>query len=208
MKENKLNQWRALNMRVARTKQNFNKGKYAPLEEILEKINGPLSKIGIVLTHKLLKEHEDDHYHLCSTLTDATDGTELGSTCFPVSAHPDPQKVGAGITYARRYNICVLLDIAADDDDDGEAASTASKQKTYKAPKAKPLPADNSVDEETFQKALIGLADPKKDSLNIIKWLDERALTEDQEHRYEQMKTGQRVEEMLRNRDGAVNDVK
>jgi hypothetical protein len=39
-------------------------------------------------------------------------------------AGPTPQTAGSAITYARRYSLCALLGIAADEDDDGSSASS------------------------------------------------------------------------------------
>lgn len=52
------------------------------------------------------------------------------------------QGIGSAITYARRYAACALLNIAGEDDDDGNAASEAPKQEQKPAPTpaAKPLP--------------------------------------------------------------------
>lgn len=170
--QNKLVQWRALNIRVNRTKQNFNKGKYAPLEEILDKINAPLSEIGLILKHTLVKVDNEQNYHLCSVLLDGE--VELNSTCFPVLGHADPQKVAAGITYARRYNISVLLDIAADDDDDGETASRVSRRENSVRKITKAAPRPDRVSEAQFKKLLEKLDDEKTDKLNIAKWVMER----------------------------------
>ena len=35
----------------------------------------------------------------------------------------NPQKVGSAVTYARRYGLCAMLGIVADEDDDGNKAS-------------------------------------------------------------------------------------
>lgn len=56
-------------------------------------------------------------------------------SAFPI-ADPSPQKVGGTMTYAQRYQICSLLGIQAEDDDDGNTAQGV-KTKNGKA-SAKP----------------------------------------------------------------------
>jgi len=58
-------------------------------------------------------------------------------SCFPVGSITDkPQNLGAGMTYARRYNLCALFSLTADDDDDGNAASGIVE--TRDTPEVKP----------------------------------------------------------------------
>jgi hypothetical protein len=46
---------------------------------------------------------------------------------YPVCAiHVDHQRMGSALTYAKRYALCALLGVAADDDDDGATAAKAS----------------------------------------------------------------------------------
>jgi hypothetical protein len=42
----------------------------------------------------------------------------------------DPQAQGSAVTYARRYAVVTLLDLVADEDDDGEAASGGESSST------------------------------------------------------------------------------
>src|SRR5699024_11672071 len=43
-------------------------------------------------------------------------------------AKNDPQGAGAGITYARRYDLCAFLSLNTGDDDDGNSASNVGKK--------------------------------------------------------------------------------
>lgn len=56
------------------------------------------------------------------------------------TASNDPQKMGGAITYARRYAVCALLSITAEEDDDGNAASAKpqAQRPPAQAPKATP----------------------------------------------------------------------
>ena len=50
-------------------------------------------------------------------------GEWIESDSFPLSAGSTPQNAGSAITYARRYTLGPLLGVAADEDDDGAAAT-------------------------------------------------------------------------------------
>lgn len=50
---------------------------------------------------------------------------ESRSAQFPIT-ETNPQKVGSAVTYYRRYALTSLTGVVADDDDDGNAASTIS----------------------------------------------------------------------------------
>jgi hypothetical protein len=53
-----------------------------------------------------------------------TSGQWIESMCL-IPNVPDMQKMGSAITYARRYSLSAICGIAADEDDDANAASTA-----------------------------------------------------------------------------------
>ena len=52
----------------------------------------------------------------------------------------DPQSLGSGLTYGRRYALTALLGIGAEVDDDGNAASRTKEWKQQAAPKAASAP--------------------------------------------------------------------
>jgi len=52
----------------------------------------------------------------------------------------DPQSLGSGLTYGRRYALTALLGIGAETDDDGNAASRTKEWKQPAAPKVTPAP--------------------------------------------------------------------
>jgi hypothetical protein len=70
--------------------------------------------------------HKIDEGHLITILYHES-GEEVASTMkLPESF--DPQKIGSAITYYRRYSICGLLSICADEDDDAQSASDSTKK--------------------------------------------------------------------------------
>lgn len=99
--------------------------KYTPLDTIVERIGPILNKHGLVwITLPGRDEHGDPalHYRLAHAAT----GEAITGTMPLLLSKADPQGMGSGLTYARRYSICAVLNLVADDDDDGHIASTAS----------------------------------------------------------------------------------
>jgi len=50
-------------------------------------------------------------------------GGESVSGDYPLPSSGTPQAIGSAITYARRYALCAVTGVAADEDDDGQAAA-------------------------------------------------------------------------------------
>ena len=66
--------------------------------------------------------------------------------------HPikvDPQGIGSALTYARRYALQSVAGVAADDDDDGNAATRPARpvQQQQPKPAPQPAPADKEPDD-------------------------------------------------------------
>lgn len=68
---------------------------------------------------------EDGKFVLEYTLRHA-DG-EFVTGRYPLPS-ANPQQTGSAITYARRYALCAITGVAADEDDDGKAANSAPMQ--------------------------------------------------------------------------------
>ena len=94
----------------------FFKSKYADLPTILDAIEVEAAKCGLVITSQLIA---GDAIVLTTTLAHKDSEETIVST-FPVFGSK-PQEIGSSISYARRYNIQSLLNLAAEDDD-GNAA--------------------------------------------------------------------------------------
>jgi hypothetical protein len=103
---------------------------YATLDGIMDMVRGPLASNGLAVTHSLGTDAEGP---VCETCLMHSSG-EWIATQIPVivTDGADAQKWGSAITYARRYGVCSLLGIAAEEDDDGNAACGHSAQKTDK----------------------------------------------------------------------------
>ena len=117
------------------------KSRYATLDEILEAIAPALLVNNLLLIQPTIVKCNSTV--LKTILIHAESGEQLESELtIPVIA--DPQKLGAAMTYYRRFSICSLLAIAPDDDDDGTTAkATATVKTTSLLPKAGALPDDN-----------------------------------------------------------------
>jgi len=95
------------------------KSKYADLGSIMDAIRIPLLKNNLVITSFF--NYEEESTYLVTVLTHATSGESI-EIDYKVNLSGNEQAKGSVQTYARRYSICALLNLVADDDDDGNAA--------------------------------------------------------------------------------------
>jgi hypothetical protein len=103
----------------------FHKSKYASLDAVLGAVEPSLLLNGLTLSHTVAEGKLITRlYH--------TSGDYLESS-FNLPELSDPQKLGSIISYYRRYAVCGLLSVTADEDDDGNAVSNV-KQKTASVP--------------------------------------------------------------------------
>jgi len=109
------------------------KSRYATLDEILEAIAPALLVNNLLLIQPTIVK---DHITVLRTiLIHAESGEQLESE-LTIPAIADPQKLGAAMTYYRRFSICSLLAIAPDDDDDGTTAKATATKTTSSLSKA------------------------------------------------------------------------
>lgn len=94
------------------------KNKYADLAAVLEAIRKPLADNGLSITQT--PEVYPDKFILVTTLRHSTGQWIAGE--YPLPANATPQQLGSALTYARRYSLSSMVCIAADEDDDAEAA--------------------------------------------------------------------------------------
>ena len=85
------------------------KSKYATLDEILEAIAPALLSNNLLLIQPTIVK--DNSTVLKTILSHAESGEQLESE-LTIPAITDPQKLGAAMTYYRRFSICSLLAIA------------------------------------------------------------------------------------------------
>jgi len=106
---------------IVKGKENpFFKSKYADLPEILQAVEGGLAELGIIISSS--SGFTENGWELKTILTHKL-SDEIVESSFPLFGSK-PQEFGSSITYARRYNMQSLLNLAAEDDD-GSASNTA-----------------------------------------------------------------------------------
>lgn len=92
---------------------------YATLDAILDGIRKPLADNGLAFTQTL--ERHPEGQVMCLRLFHAAGGSIV--TCMPVDAKTvKMQELGSLITFARRYQIAAFFGLAAEEDDDANAA--------------------------------------------------------------------------------------
>lgn len=97
------------------------KNKYAPLEEIIKAVTPTMVKHG--LSHFQSTSAEGDNI-VVTTVLMHTSGEFIESDPLRLPmGKTNAQGAGSSITYARRYSLCALLGIAAEEDDDANGAS-------------------------------------------------------------------------------------
>lgn len=120
------------------------RSKYTPLDTIVEIVTPILCTHGLVWS--TLPGYADDGSPVLRyQLAHAPSGESTGGAMKLLLSKTDPQGQGSAITYARRYSLCAVLNLVADEDDDGNSAS--GSQRSAAKPKAKAKPAPGRIDD-------------------------------------------------------------
>ncbi|MCP4618995.1 MAG: ERF family protein, partial [Bradyrhizobium sp.] len=98
--------------------------RYADLPTIIDAIRQPLADAGLAVSQTTVIDGAD--LSLRTTLLHSSGQWIQGS--YPLPDLDSPQAMGSAMTYARRYCLCAILGIAADEDDDGQAAMDEAPQ--------------------------------------------------------------------------------
>jgi hypothetical protein len=97
--------------------------KYTPLDTIVEKIGPLLVDNGLVWTTRPSGTAEAPT--LVYELIHAESGEAIaGEMPLMIGENPTSQALGSAITYARRYALTAVLNLVADEDDDGAASQS------------------------------------------------------------------------------------
>jgi hypothetical protein len=114
--------------------------RYADLAGVLAVVRPVLSRHGIALLQTLEPNHEGLLLHTALRGY----GESIESTMPIVAPLNNPQAIGSGLTYMRRYSLCALVGVAADDDDDdgqeaGRKPPSAPTSRDQSHPSKKPF---------------------------------------------------------------------
>lgn len=109
--------------------------KYADLADIAEAIHPLLSEHSLAFVASPRLSH--GRYLLVGSLEHPSGEKRVGVFPLPLHENVTPQQIGSAITYGRRYLLCSLTGVVADEDDDG---AEASKPAPKKQPAKKTLP--------------------------------------------------------------------
>lgn len=94
---------------------------YASLDSVLSAIRKPLASCNLVVVQSMSNTDNLDYPTVITTLYHSS-GQWLESQLAIRPTKSDAQGVGSSISYARRYSILALLNLAPEDDDGAEAS--------------------------------------------------------------------------------------
>lgn len=95
---------------------------YASLDSVLDAVTPSLCKHGLAIV-QLMERGNILKTHLFH------ESGEVLTSEYELPDISDSQKKGAALTYARRYSVCALLSITADEDDDANSAKDEQRSK-------------------------------------------------------------------------------
>lgn len=118
------------------------KNRYASLANILACVTPTLSRHKLVLTGSIEFTEKTAMYSAKLYHPEHTEFLEC--QCPIIVSKNDAQGFGSGLTYAKRYAVSTILNIAADDDDDAEIAVSRASPQSYPQGNAKPASSPQS----------------------------------------------------------------
>lgn len=101
---------------------------YASLDSILSAVSESLHNNGLVIVQTLTPDGRENGQSLVTTLYHESGNSISETFVLPIQA--DIQKLGAAITYARRYSICCILGVTAEDAADAVTPSKSQATST------------------------------------------------------------------------------
>ncbi|MCB7127919.1 MAG: ERF family protein [Candidatus Brocadiales bacterium] len=96
------------------------KFKYATLDSIIDHVRKALTDNGLWFS-QTLDGNGEGKYHLVTTLLHES-GQSIHSTTPLLVSGGGNQEFGSALSYMRRYSLCSILGVAADEDDDANTA--------------------------------------------------------------------------------------
>lgn len=108
---------------------------YADLSSVLDAVRPALSENEIALIQKPARTEQGAGVE---TVLIHSSGQELRSFCAIPATFSTPQEFGAFLSYAKRYGLCAILGVTADDDGDDVLANAPTHSKTSEVVKKMP----------------------------------------------------------------------
>jgi len=101
---------------------------YATLQSVVDTVRPVLAKHGlsVIMVPRVEKRESALYLVLQTTLVHASGESMTWETPWPVEANI--QKLGAAITYLRRYVLCALTNVVGDVDDDAEVIAAPTRE--------------------------------------------------------------------------------
>lgn len=115
---------------------------YAGLPDVSSTVLPLLGKHGLSFTAAptLLNDRFVLSYRLLHSSGQSLDGA------YPLPSNGSAQELGSAITYARRYALCSVVGVAAEDDDDGQRAANTDVRRRRAEPEWDPTEQQMLVD--------------------------------------------------------------
>lgn len=95
------------------------KSRFADLNEVLDVVKPPLNEAGVLIAQAPGKDSVGQFVE--TSLIDASSTQQISGKVYFSGTEDNMQKIGAAITYARRFGLVSLLSLESEDDD-GETA--------------------------------------------------------------------------------------
>lgn len=154
--------------------------KYATLDAIIEHVRKPLTENGLWFVQNL-EEGTNGKYRLVTHLVHSSGQWVRGET--PILAeNGGNQAFGSALTYMRRYSLTAMLGVAADEDDDANAADGNSATEKGKGAARKAAPKPDEGPEKALADKIKAYIDNAKDVADV------NAIMEDAEQELETIK--------------------
>lgn len=106
--------------------------KYADIADVLDCVRPVLAKHGIAVSQPTIVDGE---ILIVQTRLSHTTGQWMTSDYPVCRINGDHQKMGAALTYARRYALTSMVGVAAEEDTDGQGAAEAASNAKVRNPK-------------------------------------------------------------------------
>ena len=128
---------------IINKKNPFFKTMYADFTSCMDACRGPLSDNGLAIIQSC--ETINGELNLVTMLAH-TSGQWLKSDYPIIPAKKDSQGIGAAMTYAKRYSLCGMIGIVADEDDDGNATVVNHHEEQKQMPKPSTVSFDQALE--------------------------------------------------------------